>query len=60
MENKLVFLATHRLHWMWDMDLIFVLENGKLVEIGNHDDLLDKKGAYYQLVQAQGILGGGA
>lgn len=53
MENKLVFFATHRLHWMRDMDLIFVIEGGSLVESGTHDELFAKKGAYYRLIQAQ-------
>lgn len=53
MENKLVFFATHRLHWMVEMDFILVLEQGKLVEMGTHDALLRKKGAYYQFVRAQ-------
>lgn len=52
MENKLVFFATHRLHWMKNMDHIFVIENGQLVESGSHDQLMEKKGAYYRLVQA--------
>lgn len=52
LENKLVFFATHRLHWMRDMDLIFVLDNGKLVESGTHNELYERKGAYYRLVEA--------
>lgn len=52
LENKLVFFATHRLHWMRKMDVIMVLENGQLVETGTHDELYQKKGAYFQLVKA--------
>jgi ATP-binding cassette, subfamily C, bacterial CydD len=52
-ENKLVFLATHRLHWMLDMDQILVLDQGKLVETGTHDELLAKRGYYYQLVSTE-------
>ena len=44
LDNKLVFFATHRLHWMREMDIIFVLENGKIVETGTHHELYDKKG----------------
>ncbi|MBB6443446.1 thiol reductant ABC exporter subunit CydD [Bacillus benzoevorans] len=59
MQQRLVFFATHRLHWMREMDIIFVLDNGKLVEIGHHHELLMKKDYYYRLVAAQGgILGG--
>ncbi len=50
-EGKLVFLATHRLHWMRDMDQILVLNQGRLVEAGNHEQLMNKKGDYFQLVR---------
>ena len=59
MHNKLVFFATHRLHWMPEMDIIFVLDNGKLVEIGTHDELLLKNGYYCQLASSQGRFKGG-
>jgi ATP-binding cassette subfamily C protein CydD len=52
-QGKLVFFATHRLHWMLDMDQIFVLDQGRLAETGTHAELLSKKGFYYRLVQAQ-------
>jgi ATP-binding cassette, subfamily C, bacterial CydD len=52
-NGKLVFLATHRLHWMEEMDEIIVLEHGRIVERGNHKQLLKKKSAYYKLVKAQ-------
>lgn len=52
-ENRLVFLATHRLHWMMEMDRIIVMDNGQIVEIGSHEELLAKAGYYYRLVQAE-------
>lgn len=52
-EGKLVFLATHRLHWMLDMDIIVVMKQGKLAEIGTHQELLARKGAYYELIGSQ-------
>jgi ATP-binding cassette subfamily C protein CydD len=52
-EGKLVFLATHRLHWMLDMDMIVVMKQGKVAEIGTHQELLARKGAYYELIGSQ-------
>ncbi|MEC2038486.1 thiol reductant ABC exporter subunit CydD [Bacillus altitudinis] len=52
-ENKLVFLATHRLHWMTDMDEIIVMDHGTIAEMGTHVSLMERKGVYYQLVQEQ-------
>lgn len=52
-EDKLVFLATHRLHWMPDMDEIIVMDQGTIAEMGTHESLMQRKGVYYQLVQEQ-------
>ncbi|MNC45557.1 putative multidrug export ATP-binding/permease protein [compost metagenome] len=52
-EGKLVFLATHRLHWMIDMDLIVVMQQGQVAEVGTHQELTARKGAYYELIQSQ-------
>ncbi|AIQ15200.1 thiol reductant ABC exporter subunit CydD [Paenibacillus durus] len=52
-EDKLVFLATHRLHWMADMDCIIVMKQGRVAEVGTHQELLERKGTYYELVEAQ-------
>ncbi|QQZ62585.1 thiol reductant ABC exporter subunit CydD [Paenibacillus sonchi] len=52
-EGKLVFLATHRLHWMIDMDLIVVMQQGQVAEVGTHQELVARKGAYYELIQSQ-------
>jgi ATP-binding cassette subfamily C protein CydD len=52
-EGKLVFLATHRLHWMIDMDLIVVMQQGRVAEVGTHRELAARKGAYYELIQSQ-------
>ncbi|WP_310551786.1 thiol reductant ABC exporter subunit CydD [Paenibacillus glufosinatiresistens] len=52
-QGKLVFLATHRLHWMQDMDVIVVMEGGSVAETGSHEELLVRRGAYYRLIQSQ-------
>jgi ATP-binding cassette subfamily C protein CydD len=52
-EGKLVFLATHRLHWMIDMDLIVVMQQGQVAETGTHRELMQRRGAYYELIQSQ-------
>jgi ATP-binding cassette, subfamily C, bacterial CydD len=56
-ENKLVFFATHRLHWMLDMDEIIVVEQGQIIEKGTHQQLMNNQLAYYQLVKAQEVKG---
>lgn len=53
LDDKLVFFATHRLHWMKNMDIIFVFEHGEIVEIGTHKALMKKAGAYNRLMEAQ-------
>ncbi|GAB6991194.1 thiol reductant ABC exporter subunit CydD [Paenibacillus pini] len=52
-NDKLVFLATHRLHWMPDMDKIIVLDHGQVAEVGTHQELIARKGAYYSLITSQ-------
>lgn len=52
MENKLLFFATHRLHWMKQMDRIIVMMDGGIAEVGTHDELLKAGGVYTKLVQA--------
>ncbi|EOT46573.1 MULTISPECIES: thiol reductant ABC exporter subunit CydD [Enterococcus] len=51
MENRLVFFATHRLHWMHQMDHILVLEQGRVVEQGSFAELAAKKGHFYELTK---------
>lgn len=49
-KNKLVFFATHRMHWMKHMDYILVLDDGKLVEQGTPQQLIAQQGDFYQLM----------
>lgn len=51
MENRLVFFATHRLHWMKKMDYILVMDHGQLVEQGTYQELLAKNGYFTKLIQ---------
>ncbi|MBL1229599.1 thiol reductant ABC exporter subunit CydD [Enterococcus sp. BWB1-3] len=50
-EDHLVFFATHRLHWMKEMDYILVMDEGMLVEAGTLDELMEKEGYYVALTK---------
>lgn len=52
-EQKLVFLATHRLHWMPDMDLVLVMDKGRVAEMGTHESLMRQQGVYSRLIASQ-------
>ena len=49
MEGRTVFVIAHRLSTVRNADAIIVLEHGRIIERGAHDELLAKKGEYYQL-----------
>ena len=49
MEGRTVFVIAHRLSTVRNSQAIMVLENGKIIERGNHDTLIAEKGKYYQL-----------
>ncbi len=49
MEGRTVFVIAHRLSTVRNSNAIMVLEQGKIVERGDHEDLLEQKGKYYQL-----------
>ena len=49
MEGRTVFVIAHRLSTIKNSDVIMVLDQGEIIERGNHDSLIDKKGIYYQL-----------
>ena len=49
MKNRTSFVIAHRLSTIKNSDVIMVLDHGRIVERGNHDSLLARKGMYYQL-----------
>ena len=49
MENKTVFVIAHRLSTVRNANAIMVLEHGKIIERGDHDDLIAQHGKYYSL-----------
>ena len=57
-EGRLVIFATHRLHWVRNMDTVLVLENGHLAEAGAPDELAAHDGGYLRLARAINGKGG--
>lgn len=53
MENRTSIVIAHRLSTIRDSDLIVVMEQGEIVEQGNHEELLERKGKYYELYMTQ-------
>lgn len=53
MKDKTVFVIAHRLSTLQDMDRILVFEKGKIIEDGNHQQLMKKKGVYAYLWERQ-------
>ena len=49
MHGRTTFVIAHRLSTVRNSDCIIVLENGRIIERGNHEQLLEEKGKYYQL-----------
>ena len=52
-KNMTTIIIAHRLSTIKDCDKILVLRNGQIVETGNHRDLLNQRGYYYQLWNGQ-------
>ena len=56
-KGRTVIVVAHRLSTVKNADQIIVVDGGKIVEIGNHNSLIEKRGAYYNLVKNQLELG---
>lgn len=52
-NSRTVFIIAHRISSIKDADLIIVIDNGKVLESGNHDTLLEKKGYYHTVFNHQ-------
>lgn len=53
MKNRTSLIIAHRLSTIRDADKIVVMDAGRVVEMGNHEELLEKKGKYYELYMTQ-------
>lgn len=49
MEGRTVFIIAHRLSTISNSDRIIVLDNGEILEMETHDELIEKQGRYYKL-----------
>ena len=49
MKGRTTFVIAHRLSTIKNADCIMVMEQGRIIERGNHEELLEKKGSYYRL-----------
>ena len=56
MAGRTVFVIAHRLSTVRNAKAIMVLEQGSIIERGDHDDLIAQKGRYYQLYTGQAEL----
>ena len=53
MQNRTSLIIAHRISTIQDADCIVVMDNGQIAEMGNHEELLEKKGKYYELYMTQ-------
>lgn len=53
LKGRTSFIIAHRLNTIRDVDTIMVIDRGQIVEKGSHDELMQQKGVYYQMIMSQ-------
>ncbi len=53
MQGRTSFIVAHRLSTIREADVILVMKDGHIIEMGPHSELIAKKGFYYELYNAQ-------
>ena len=53
MQNRTSIIIAHRLSTVTHADMIVVMDKGRITEVGNHTELMNLKGLYYNLIQLQ-------
>ena len=53
MKNRTTFIIAHRLSTIRDSDIIMMIEDGRIIEKGTHEELIESKGAYFNLYMSQ-------
>jgi ATP-binding cassette subfamily B protein len=53
LRGRTSIIIAHRLSTVQNADKIIVIENGKIVEVGNHENLMKRKGIYYHMFMSQ-------
>jgi ATP-binding cassette subfamily B protein len=55
MENRTSFVIAHRLSTIRDSDLIIAIDDGRIIEMGTHDELVETKGYYFKMLELSKI-----